>query len=186
VGPAPIPPHERHWRHPSELAATADDVEFGSSRRAIVLATGTTALLLAAVLVVALAPTRSSAPSAVSATTLPAATIELASRPTLPEPADQGVVLTFRSMVLRDHSVALVGAPNAISAAPVGDTDDLALAGRVPNDDERVLVLTRSHAYDLAWHRIDDIAAPDGSIVMTRDGDLVATFVSGELRLLVD
>jgi hypothetical protein len=186
VGPAPIPPHERHWRHPSELAPTAADVEFTSSRRALVLATGTTAFLLAAVLAIALTPTRSTAPSAVIATTLPTATIELEGRSGVPDPTDHSMALTFRTMVLRNHSVALVGAPNAISAAPVGDADDLALAGRLPADQERVIVLTTSHAYDLAWHRIDDIDAPDGSIVMTRDGHLVATFVSGELRLLVD
>lgn len=187
MGPAPLPPHERHWRHPSELAPTAADVESPPNGRALVLATGTTALLLAAVLFVALAPPRSSAPTAVSATTLPSATIELqagASQSDQSPARDQ--VRPNRSSVLSENGVALVGAPNAVSAAPIGDADDFAVASDVPDHDERVIVLTTSHAYDVSWGDIDDIAAPDGSIVMTRDGRLLATFVSGDLRLLVN
>jgi hypothetical protein len=187
VGPAPIPPHERHWRHPSELAPTAADVETPSNGRALVLATGTTALLLAAVMFVALTPSRSSAPTAVSATTLPSATIELQSGASQAGQANaRDQVRTNRRSILSENGVALVGAPNAVSAAPVGDADDFAVAGDVPDDAERVLVLTASHAYDVSWGDIHDIAAPDGSIVMTRDGWLLATFVSGELRLLVN
>ena len=69
---------------------------------------------------------------------------------------------------------------------PSATADDFAIAGAVPAASERVIVLTSSHAYDLRWGDIEDIAAPNGSIVMTRDGSLLAMFVSGELRLLVD
>lgn len=187
--PAPLPPHERRWRHPSELAPTALEVEAGGGARALVIATGTTALLLAAVLAIALAPSRTSAPIAVSASTLPPATIQLRSTPTQPAVAPliaEQSVLTLRNMMLPDHGVALAGAPNAISAAPVGDADDFALARGVPTATDRVIILTTSYAYDVRWGDIDRITAPDASIVMTRDGRLVATFVSGELRLLVD
>ncbi|WP_148288589.1 hypothetical protein [Ilumatobacter nonamiensis] len=188
--PAPLPPHERHWRHPSELAPTALDVESGGGSRALIVATGTTALLLVAVLAIALAPSRTSAPIAVSATTLPSATIQLRSASTqvtvdAPVAVEQNV-LTFRNMMRPDRGVALAGAPNAVSAAPVGDADDFALARGVPAATDRVIVLTTSFAYDLKWGDIDHITAPDASIVMTRDGQLVATFVSGELRLLVN
>ena len=189
VGPAPIPPHERQWRHPSELAPTAADIDHPTNARALILATGTTALLLAAVLLVALSPPRSTAPSAISATTLPAATIELqrsAGESDSESAIEQETVRPLRSTILSENGLALVGAPNAVSAAPVGNADDFALAGEIPADAERVVVLTASHAYDLRWGDIGDIAAPNGSIVMTRDGSLLAMFVSGELRLLVD
>ena len=189
VSPAPLPPHERQWRHPSELAPTAADIETPSNSRALILATGTTAILLAAVLVVALSPPRSSAPSAVSATTLPSATLELqrsVGQPGSDTTRDQQLVRTQRTSITGENGLALVGAPNFVSAAPVGNADDMALAGGVPADGERVIVLTTSHTYDVAWGDIPDLAAPDGSIVMTRTGSLVAIFVSGELRLLVD
>jgi hypothetical protein len=189
VGPAPIPPHERRWRHPSELAPTAADIDTSTNSRALILATGTTALLIAAVLVVAMAPPRSAAPSAVSATTLPAATLELqrsSGDTSRVAASDDVAVRPERNTVLSEHGLVMVGAPNAVSAAPVGAAEDFALAGAVPADDERVIVLTSSHAYDLEWGEIGNIAAPDGAIVMTRDGSLIAMFVSGELRLLVD
>ncbi len=196
MGPAPIPPHERQWRHPSELAPTAADIDTPTNARALILATGTTALLLAAVLVVAFSPPRSAAPSAVSATTLPAATIELQNPASNVTPlavtnddavTDGDVTRPQRSTVLSEHALALVGAPNAVSAAPIGNPEDFAVAGALPDDSERVVVLTSSHAYDVRWGDIDDIiAAPNGAIVMTRDGSLLAVYVSGELRTLVD
>ena len=140
-------------------------------------------------LVVALSPPRSSAPSAVSATTLPSATIELqdaAGQIDQSRRRDQQIVRTQRSSILSENGLALVGAPNAVSAAPVGDADDFALAGDLPATASASSSSPTSHTYDLRWGDIDDIAAPNGSIVMTRDGSLLATFVSGELRLLVD
>jgi hypothetical protein len=125
----------------------------------------------------------------VSATTLPPATIELqdaAGSIDRSSTGDQQIVRTQRSSILSENGVALVGAPNAVSAAPVGNADDFAIAGDLPASGERVIILTSSHSYDLRWDDIDNIAAPNGSIVMTRDGSLLAMFVSGELRLLVD
>jgi hypothetical protein len=99
---------------------------------------------------------------------------------------DQGIVRTNRNSILSENGLALIGAPNAVSAAPVGDARDFSVAGELPSDEDRVIVLTDSHTYDLRWGDVEHIAAPNGSIVMTRDGWLLATFVSGELRLLVN
>lgn len=189
VSPAPLPPHERNWRHPSELAPTTAEIETPSNARALILATGTTALLLAAVLVVAVSPPRSSAPNAVSATTLPSATLELqrgVGNAEQNSTREQQIVRTQHSSLTGENGVALVGAPNAVSAAPVGNAEEMALAGDLPNDSERVIVLTSSHSYDVRWGDIPALAVPDGSIVMTRSGSLLALFVSGELRLLVE
>jgi hypothetical protein len=157
--------------------------------RVLILATGTAAALLAVVLVVALSPMHSTSPTAISATTLPPAIVQLENSSSqigaAVEPTE-GLVRMARNSVTRDNALALVGAPNAISAAPVGDAQDFDVASALPEPSERVIVLTRSHAYRVAWNDIDRIAAPDGSIVVTLDGALVAAFVSGELRLLVE
>ena len=191
MGPAPLPPHERAWRHPSELAASTVEVEepVGGSR-ALVLATGLAAVMLAAVMVVALTPPRSNAPTAVSATTLPAITSQLRSSAVQgadqsPTTRDSEAVRIDRMTMSRDNALTLIGFPNAVSAAPA-DPDAFDVSKRLPQDGERVYVLTESHTYAVSWSRIDGLIAPDGSVVVTVDGDLVAMLVDGILRILVD
>lgn len=148
--------------------------------------------ILALVLVATVSTDRSPAPFAVSATTVPMVRIELSPRHTASAAtrvADD--VRVWRSEthgMTRSSVLAVSGAPNAIAAAPVADPDldSLDLAPRLPSDDERVLVLTESHTYRLWWNEIDDVIAPDQAIVMTLNGGLVAVFVNGDLRLLVD
>ena len=69
----PVPPHERSWRHPSELAADELAVlraeEVPRSTRAFAVATGTLGLVALAVFVLAMTPSRTGTPIAVSATT---------------------------------------------------------------------------------------------------------------------
>jgi hypothetical protein len=154
--------------------------------RALVLATGVVAVMLAAVMVVALTPPRSNAPTAVSATTLPALTVQLRSSAVQSATArDNEPVRIDHNTMSRDNALTLIGAPNAVSAAPT-DHDAFDVGQRVPDSDERVYVLTRSHTYALSWSQIDRLVAPDGSVVVTVDGELVATFADGELRILVD
>ncbi len=190
VGPAPLPPHERAWRHPSELAVTAvgPDTPIGGGR-ALVLATGVAAAMMAAVMVVALTPPRSAAPSAVSATTLPALTVQVrgtaiqgTDRVAVAQEAD--AVRIDRSTLTRDSALSLVGSPDAVSTAP-SNLDALDVATRTPNSADVVYVLDRSHTYALDWSQIDRLGAPDGSVVVNADGELLATFVDGELVLHV-
>ena len=69
----PVPPHERSWRHPSEVAAdeTAElrAVEVPRSTRVFALATGTLGLVALGVFVLLMTPSREGTPIAVSATT---------------------------------------------------------------------------------------------------------------------
>ncbi|WP_420452699.1 hypothetical protein [Ilumatobacter sp.] len=192
--PAPLPPHERTWRHPSELAPTVDDVDPGWNGRGWVLAAGTVATMMAAVMVLALSPPRSPSPTAVSATTVPAATIRLQTAAPSPSTATTGpsaapdgeatqTVRMNRTVALPDRALALVGAPIAVSRA--GRSHDRSVAPDLPAADDRVIVLTVSHTYDVSWGHVARLAAPDGSIVMTVDGQLVASWVDGELRILV-
>lgn len=162
--------------------------------RALVLATGVAAAMLAAVMLVALTPPRSSAPNAVSATTLPALTVQL--RSTAISDVDRAETgrasddTTFgvrieRSTLSRDNALALVGAPNAVSATPT-DPGGLAVGQHLPDGADRVYVLTRSHTYAVQWAQIDRVEAPDGSAVVTAAGELVASFEDGELHILVE
>lgn len=69
----PLPPHERTWRHPSEIAA-AERAELRSrsaaaSTRVFALTTGTLGLLAVGVLILTVTPRRQESPIAISATT---------------------------------------------------------------------------------------------------------------------
>ena len=146
--------------------------------------------MLAAVMVVALTPPRSNAPTAVSATTLPALTVQL--RSSAIQSTDRSAtardsesVRIGSNTMTRDNALALIGSPHAVSAAPV-DPGALDVGKRLPEGSERVYVLTQSHTYAVLWSQIDRLAAPEGSAVVPVDGELLATFVDGELRTLVD
>ncbi len=73
----PLPPHEREWRHPSELAAeeraSARAEALPVSSRVFALTTGTAGLVAIAVLFLLVTPQRQAQPVAVSASTSPAA-----------------------------------------------------------------------------------------------------------------
>ncbi len=184
--PAPLPPHERSWRHPSELAPTVSDVDRSTGGRNLVLVTGTAAAVLVVMLVVALTPPPSSAPTAISSTTLPSVSARdpNAARSTVERA--QGIVQLERSSVTQESVLTLSGSPNAISAAPDAATSDLQIARSVPDPNDRVILLTGSHTYNLRWHQVALIAdAPDGAVVMTRSGELIAVLVDGDVDLLV-
>ncbi len=69
VGPAPLPPHERPWRHPSELGPPEHEPTAGGGRLLIVT-TATFGLVLVALLAVAVTPsstTSTDAPPTVAA-----------------------------------------------------------------------------------------------------------------------
>ncbi|BAN01215.1 hypothetical protein [Ilumatobacter coccineus] len=182
---APLPPHERTWRHPSELGPTPGLVEPSSIRsRALAFSSGAIAAVLVAVMVVSVTPRRTNSPSAVSATTIPAASVQLRS---VGQP-----VTTIDSVRVEQRglsngpTVALAGAPNAISSAPTASPTGLAVASQIPHDDSRVIILTDSFTYDVAWGELERLVVPDGAIVITHEGELIATFVDDDLRLLVD
>lgn len=71
----PLPPHERTWRHPSELAAEEHALARAESppatTRVFAFTTGSLGLLAVGLLMLAVTPSRSGAPVAISATTTP-------------------------------------------------------------------------------------------------------------------
>jgi hypothetical protein len=71
----PVPPHERTWRHPSEVAAEERELlraePTPATSRAFALTTGTIGLLAIAALLLTVTPSRGAQPIAVDATTIP-------------------------------------------------------------------------------------------------------------------
>jgi hypothetical protein len=111
VGPAPLPPHERTWRHPSELAADERDLvrlsEVPSSTRTFAMVTGTVGLLAVAALMLTVTPRRDGSPVALESTTLPGVQVASLAAITTTEPAPP------RSLALTAASMRL--------ATPIGD-----------------------------------------------------------------
>ncbi len=189
VEPGPLPPHERTWRHPSELGPTKADIEHGSSSHLAALAVGTLAVIAVAGLVVAMTPRTSSSPIALSATTAPV------SEPTS-APAGVGTVAATASVrvataagIPRIPIGALLTSfsafPHAITSGPQLTLDGTGVATRLPDDHDIVLVHTEAVTYELPWGEVPFLGMPDGSVVFDGAGALVAHVAGGELVTLV-
>jgi len=173
----PLPPHERSWRHPSELGPTKVDVETGSNARIFALATGTLTVILVAAMIVAVTPRRSSAPIALTATTtprfLPATQIRAEVAPAIDN---------RQSIRLASFSAM----PNAVASAPQFSLDGRQVTPQLPELTELVLLRTDAVTYRLRWVDVPLLTVPDGSVVVDSQGDLVAHVSRGRLILLVD
>src|SRR5687767_3972895 len=67
VEPGPLPPHERAWRHPSELGPPPQEPT-STTGRVLIVTSATVSLLLVGLLVLTMTPGRSPSPIAVSST----------------------------------------------------------------------------------------------------------------------
>src|SRR3954465_14340925 len=83
VDRAPLPPHERSWRHPSELGPPSPEPT-STSGRVIIATAATLSLLLIGLLVVSMTPGNDRAPQAVASTTRRAPIARLAGTPPPP------------------------------------------------------------------------------------------------------
>lgn len=161
----PLPPHERTWRHPSELAAEEQAVLRGetspSVSRAVALTTGTLGLFAIAVLVLAVTPGNHAQPIAVSATTAPATISTSADEPD--RNADASIASARR---VPSASLAQMAAVRAL-ATPIGE-------GRY------ALVSQASVGEGLASRL--DVTLPSGRVtvgeVVERSGDTVLIVLS--------
>lgn len=182
VEPGPLPPHERSWRHPSELGPTRIDVDdTASSSHLLALMGGALAVLAVAAMIVAITPRTSSSPVALSATTTP-----MAIRATVEPPAAAAV----RSVRVLAPATALLASfvafPHAVTSEPQLDLDGTDVADDLPDDHAMVFLRTEDVTYRLPWHDVDLVNAPDGSVVFDTTGDVVARVAGGELVTLVD
>ncbi len=184
VEQGPLPPHERSWRHPSELGPTRLDVDESNGRsraNLLGLAGGTVAVLAVAAMVVAMTPRTSSGPVALSATTTP-----ITARALITPPAPDASTDTTQEMQSRTELLtSFVGLPHAVTPGPQLDVDGTEVAAEPPADDETVFVRTEAVTYRLRWDVAKTMNMPDGSVVFDADGDLVARSSDGDLLSLV-
>jgi hypothetical protein len=107
VGSPPLPPHERAWRHPSEVAAAERlairHTSLQRSTRGFAIATGSIGLVALGVLMIVVTPPTQDSPVAVSATTSPSVAPS-----------------TVRTTIARVAPVVARAVPHAL-ATPIGD-----------------------------------------------------------------
>lgn len=191
VEPGPLPPHERSWRHPSELGPTRLDVDDTSGRtqlNLLALGGGTMAVLAVAALVVAMTPRSASGPVALSSTTTPI-TARAVVEPPETAPANPGAPSTVRAPLAAAQTAlpaSFVAFPHAITPGPQLDVDGTRVADAAPDGDDMVFVRTEAVTYQLAWDLAQRMSVPDGSVVFDADGELVARVSDGDLLSLVD
>jgi hypothetical protein len=184
----PLPPHERTWRHPSELGPTRADVETGSSNHLAALAIGALAVVAVAGLVIAMTPRTSSSPIALSATTTPVSAL----RANDPSTATAPRVATAAAAGLPTSRIP-IGAlltsfsafPHAVTSGPQLTLDGTDVATRLPDDHDIVLVHTEAVTYELPWGEVPFLRMPDGSVVFDGSGALLAHVAGGRLVMLV-
>jgi len=196
VEPGPLPPHERTWRHPSELGPTRADIDPGQSRRTVAtaFATGTLAVMLVGVLVIAVTPSAPAGPVTLSATTSPGlVTTSAIATSNAPSAAATARATPPRQAIgVARQPIGLVSfsaMPNAVAAAPPLTLDGRAVADRLPDDTDPVYLHTEAVTYRLDWHAVEELttfaAVPDGSVVFDEAGDVVAHVRRGDLVTIV-
>ncbi|HYN33577.1 MAG TPA: hypothetical protein VES40_13205 [Ilumatobacteraceae bacterium] len=178
--PGPLPPHERTWRHPSELGPTKADIEPGSSSNLAALAVGALAVIAVAGLVIAMTPRTSSSPVALSATTAPIAATTSVRAATA---ASSG--LAAPRIPIGAFLTSFSAFPHAITSGPQLTLDGTGIATRLPDDHDMVLARTEAVTYELPWGEVPFFGMPDGSVIFDATGALLAHVVGGELVTLV-
>lgn len=190
VVPPPLPPHERPWRHPSELGPTAADVDTTPHGWGIALTAGTLLVALVALVVVATTPAGTSDPVALDATTLPAfvSTPAPASTPAPSSAPVQAVSATGTEPTGASfvRLSATTQIPAAVAAAPRRSAP---VAADPPRPTETVVVLAEAGVYRVAWHDLtrhgaDELGLPSRALVLDLDGHAVATILDGDLAVL--
>ena len=179
----PLPPHERTWRHPSELGPTRADIETGSHNHVAALTIGAVAVLAVAGLVVAMTPRASSGPIALSATTVPAPAIDAPATVRVASAVSAGV--SGSRIPIGALLTSFAAFPHAITSTPQLTIDGTSVADHVPDDSDVVYVHTDAVTYRLPWGQVPYLAAPNGSVVFDAEGNLLAHVSEGEVVMLV-
>lgn len=182
-----MPPHERSWRHPSELAPTRGDLDpdiTGPARSPLPLLAGTLAVAAVVMLVVAMTPRAGDNGDVAAVTTLPAFS-------TAPPSETTRAVATGVSSGVSAASFGftrLTAIPSAIAVAPsIADEPGVQV-----DDATFVYLITDDSIYRTRWHvlRVHEDPAwlqPLGAaVVVTSDGNRVADVVDGVLEITAD
>lgn len=180
VEPAPLPPHERTWRHPSEIGPSRAELERDGQGRPILLAATALAAIVLVATVVAMTPRPTAGPSAISATTKPMP-VEPAAASAGAQPATQII-----SAMQAPRLATFAPIPNAVAATPDAGRDPVVVARSVPAGRDLVHVRTDDVTYRVAWADLAFVELIERALVFDVRGDLVARIVDGELVVLVD
>ncbi|MGB0113453.1 MAG: hypothetical protein WBP59_09560 [Ilumatobacteraceae bacterium] len=184
--PGPLPPHERTWRHPSELGPTKLDVDTGSSNHLVGFIGGLFAVAAVAVAVVAMSPRPTGGTVAISATTTPMTQLATISTPTLRTPTPATAVRPTGVRSAPTLLTTFTAVPHAVSTGPQLELDGVDVATDEPDADETVYVRTDDVTYRVRWGHVAELGAPDGTVVFDAAGDLIARVNGGVLLSLVD
>jgi hypothetical protein len=179
VEPAPLPPHERTWRHPSEIGPSQVEIEADGHGRPILLAAGTLAAVMLVAIVIVMTPRPTAGPNAISATTKPALT-----QTPVTADATSGPQIISARRAPRLASFAPI--PNAIAARPVARQTTIVIARSLPADGDIVHVQTDLVTYRLAWKDLAFLELHERASVIDDRGELVARVSDGNIIVLVD
>ena len=116
---APLPPHERPWRHPSELGPPTPEPT-STSGRVIIATTATLSLLLIGLLVISMTPGKDHPPQAV-ASSVGRASIAGLEQPQLPlvtPIGDDGLAITTTGAVRARSGVMSARLPSGDVVQP--------------------------------------------------------------------
>ncbi len=188
---APLPPHERSWRHPSELGPPSPEPT-STSGRVIIATAATLSLLLIGLLVVSMTPGNDRAPQAVASTTGRASIAGLEQTPQLPlvtPIGDEGWAITTTGAVKARSGVMSARLPSGdvveveivrrdedagltLVSLPT-ETSGYRLATSTPAPDDMVSVHGTKRTQVVGMDTLSTIVAEEGAPVVDDDGDLV-------------
>jgi hypothetical protein len=185
VEPGPLPPHERSWRHPSELGPTRHDLVDESGGHLAPFVFGALAVVAVAGLVITMTPRAVSNPVALSATTMPPAVVSVVSAPDAGTERSPSVPTAQPSGIPMGALLTSFAAfPHAVTSGPRLDLDGTGIAPGEPDATDVVLVRTDAVTYRLPWGQVPLLDMPDGTVVFTVEGDLLAHVRRGDLVVL--
>jgi hypothetical protein len=196
-----LPPHERTWRHPSELAPTRTDVETGSHHHLAALTFGALAMFAVVTMMVAMTPRTVPGDDALSSTTAPVTTgavsddgatngavvrtvrSDRTTTPLATIPPDAGSATGVPVAALLTSFTSF---PHAVMSSPPLTLDGTGVAATLPRSDDIVYVHTDAVTYRLPWGHVPSLAPPDGSVVFDADNSVVAIVDDGQLLMVAD
>jgi hypothetical protein len=188
VDRAPLPPHERPWRHPSELGPPAHEPT-STSGRVIIATAATLSLLLVGLLAISMTPDKGDAPQTLSSTTSGSrAAADQWQVPLVTPIGDEGWAVTTTGAIQARSGVMSARLPSGdIVDVEIVDRDDDAgltlvslptqtrgyhLAARRPAPTDMVVVHgTKTQKVEMV--KVSTLDVEEGAAVLDDDGDLV-------------
>jgi len=191
VDRAPLPPHERPWRHPSELGPPAQEPT-STSGRVIIATTATLSLLLIGLLAISMTPGKDQSPQAVASTSGAGPSIAALQPPRLPlvtPIGDEGWAITTTGAVRARAGIMSARLPSGdvvevriverdeeagltLVSLPT-ETNGYRLATATPAPGDMVAVHGAKRTEVVEMVSLSTMVVEEGAPVVDDDGDLV-------------